>query len=209
MLVPDVPTILLLESYTFDRVPHVHKECEWRGSVLPKCSIYLSNHQSKIQVIICPCEACYILKSKAEVKSNEHSTFPCVCTQSLGHVRLGATPWTVAHQAPLSMGFPRQEDCSGLPFPPPGGVLHPGAEPRSPALAGEFFTTGPLGGPPPCSHEYFLNSRVLKRRKKAIGWMDRQMDRNPCTFMGIFCNKMLETVKSWLKWHIIQNNPYL
>ena len=125
MLVPDVPTILLLESYTFDRVPHMHKECEWRGSVLPKCSISLSNHQSKIQVIICPCEACYILKSKAEVKSNEYSTCPCVCTQSLGHVWLGATPWTVAHQAPLSMGFPRQENCSGVAISSPRGSAPP------------------------------------------------------------------------------------
>ena len=40
--------------------------------------------------------------------------------------------WTVAHQAPLSMGFSRQEDWNGLPCPPPGDLLHPGIEPRSP-----------------------------------------------------------------------------
>ena len=40
--------------------------------------------------------------------------------QSLSHVQLFATPWTVAYQAPLSMGFSRQEYCSGLPFPSPG-----------------------------------------------------------------------------------------
>ena len=51
------------------------------------------------------------------------------------------TPWTVAHQAPLSVGFSRQEDWSGLPFPPPGDLLDPGIEPVSPALAGSFFTT--------------------------------------------------------------------
>ena len=39
-----------------------------------------------------------------------------------------ATPWTVAHQAPLSMGFPKQEYWRGLPFPPPGGLLNPGTE---------------------------------------------------------------------------------
>ena len=44
------------------------------------------------------------------------------------------TPWTVAHQAPLSMGFPRQEYWSGLPFLPPGDLPDPGIEPRSPAL---------------------------------------------------------------------------
>ena len=50
------------------------------------------------------------------------------------------TPWTVAHQALLSMGFSRQEDGSGLPFPSPGDLLDPGIEPMSPALADGFFT---------------------------------------------------------------------
>ena len=45
-----------------------------------------------------------------------------------------ATPWTVAYQAPLSMGFPRQEYWSGLPFPSPGDLSNPGIKPRSPAL---------------------------------------------------------------------------
>ena len=58
-----------------------------------------------------------------------------------------ATPWTVAHQAFLSMGFPRQEYWSGLPFPSPGDLPYPGIEPTSPALAGRFFTTIPLGKP--------------------------------------------------------------
>ena len=52
-----------------------------------------------------------------------------------------ATPWTVAHHAPLSMGFPKQECWSGLPFPSPGDLPNPGIEPPSPALAGKFFTT--------------------------------------------------------------------
>ena len=51
------------------------------------------------------------------------------------------TPWTVAHQAPLSMGFPRQEYWSGLPFPPPGDLPDPGIEPGSPALAGRNLGT--------------------------------------------------------------------
>ena len=50
-------------------------------------------------------------------------------------------PWTVAHQAPLSMQFPRQECWSGLPFPPPGNLPNPGIEPASPELAGGYFTT--------------------------------------------------------------------
>ena len=54
-------------------------------------------------------------------------------------------PWTVAHQAPLSMGFSMQEYWSGLPFPSPGDLPNPGIEPTVPALAGRFFTTEPPG----------------------------------------------------------------
>ena len=52
-------------------------------------------------------------------------------------------PMDCRPQAPLSMGFPRQEYWSGLPFLSPGDLPHPGIEPRSPALAGGFFTTEP------------------------------------------------------------------
>jgi len=56
----------------------------------------------------------------------------CVlCAQALSHVRLFVSLWTVAHQAPLSMGFSRQEYWSGLPCPPPGGLPNPGIEPAS------------------------------------------------------------------------------
>ena len=51
------------------------------------------------------------------------------------------TPWTVAQQAPLSMGFSRQDYWSGLTFPPPGDLPDPGIEPASPALAGGSFTS--------------------------------------------------------------------
>ena len=57
------------------------------------------------------------------------------------------TPWTVAHQAPLSSGFPRQEYWSGLPFPFPGDLPDLGIEPVFPALAGRFCTTEPPGTP--------------------------------------------------------------
>ena len=55
------------------------------------------------------------------------------------------TLWTVACQAPLSMGFPGQEYWSRLPLPSPGDLPDPGIEPKSPALAGGFFTTEPPG----------------------------------------------------------------
>ena len=59
----------------------------------------------------------------------------------LNRVRLFVTPWTVASQVSLSMGFPTQEYWSGLPFPFPGDLSNPGIELASPVLAGEFFTT--------------------------------------------------------------------
>ena len=55
------------------------------------------------------------------------------------------TPRTVVHQAPLSMGFSRQEYLSGLPFPSLGYLLDARIEPTSPALAGGFFTNNPPG----------------------------------------------------------------
>ena len=61
----------------------------------------------------------------------------CDCKNlSFPFVWIFATPWTVAQQAPLSMGFPRQEYWCGLPFPPPGDHPNPGIEPTSPTLAG-------------------------------------------------------------------------
>ena len=74
-----------------------------------------------------------INKSSGHHLQNKHA---CVCM--LGYVQLFVTPWTVAHQAPLSMGFSRQESRS------PGDLPDPGVEPgslMSPALAGGFFTT--------------------------------------------------------------------
>ena len=64
----------------------------------------------------------------------------CSVTQSCP--TLFVIPWTIAHQAPLSMGFSRQEYWSGLPCPPPGNLPNPGLEPSS---LGRFFTREPPG----------------------------------------------------------------
>ena len=61
----------------------------------------------------------------------------------LSRVRLFATPWTVAHQAPPSMGFSKQEYWSGLPLPSPGDLPDPGIEPRSPAFQADALTSEP------------------------------------------------------------------
>ena len=85
------------------------------------------------------------------------------------------TPWTVAHQAPLSMRFSRRGYRSGLPFPPPGGLAKPGIEPVSsvsPALVGGFFTTStPWEAKPEIqicfvkSFTFVLGSRDLLRKE--------------------------------------------
>ena len=67
--------------------------------------------------------------------------------KSLSHVLLFATPWTIVHQAPPSMGFSRQEYWSGLPFPSPGNLPNSGIEPRSPALQADALTSEPPGKP--------------------------------------------------------------
>ena len=67
--------------------------------------------------------------------------------KSLSCVRLFVTPWTVAHQAPPSMGFSRQEYWSGLPFPSLGDLPNPGIKPRSPALQADALTSEPPGYP--------------------------------------------------------------
>ena len=65
----------------------------------------------------------------------------------LSRVRLFATPWTVAYQASLTMGFSRQEYWSGLPFPSSGDLPDPEIKPRSPALEAEALTSEPSGKP--------------------------------------------------------------
>ena len=83
-------------------------------------------------------------------------------SESLSRVQLFKTPWTVALQAPPSMGFSRQEYWSGLPFPSPGDLPDPGLEPRSPSLQAD-----------PCeegiiiiifNNKYFLNFHIQRRR---------------------------------------------
>ena len=67
--------------------------------------------------------------------------------KSLSRVRLFATPWTGACQAPPSMEFSRLEYCSGLPFPSPGDLPDPSIEPRSPTLQADALPSKPPGMP--------------------------------------------------------------
>ena len=79
----------------------------------------------------------------------------CVCVL-VRHVQLFATPWTVAHQAPLSMGFSWQEYWSGLPFPPPGDLPDPRIKPRSLALHVDSLLSEPAGKP----HLYNIHTHI-------------------------------------------------
>ena len=86
----------------------------------------------------------------------------CVCVCVLSHGQLFVTPWTVAHQAPLSMEFSRQEYWSGLPFPTPGDLLTSETEPvslASPALASGFLTTSATWE----AHSVFYTYRISKK----------------------------------------------
>ena len=92
--------------------------------------------------------------------------------KSFSRVRLFANPWTVAHQAPPSMDFSRQEYWSGLPFPSPGDLPDPGIEPQSPALWADALPSEPQGSPFfPCSPltpslpcRFLLRAPALKKR---------------------------------------------
>ena len=88
-----------------------------------------------------------------------------VKVKSLSRVQLFATPWTVAYQAPSSMGFFRQEYWSGLPFPSPGDLPNPGIEPRSPTLQADAL----LSEPPGKSENHLPGEHLFQKNK--LKWL--------------------------------------
>ena len=92
-----------------------------------------------------------------------------VKVRSLSRVQLFATLWTVGHQAPASMGFPRQEYWSGLPFPSPGDLPDPGIEPGSPALQADALTSEPPGKP----LSKTVNKHFHYRKKKKCKYLKK------------------------------------
>ena len=95
---------------------------------------------SELSEVLCP----RLLPSCCPQIKFTHNAHAVCELSPFSHARLFLTPWTVAHQAPPSMGFPRQEYRSGLPCPPPGDLPDPGIKRvplTSPALADGFFTT--------------------------------------------------------------------
>ena len=105
--------------------------------------------------------------------------------KSLSCVRLFATPWTVAHQAPLSMGFSRQEYWSGLPFSSPGYLPDPGIEPRSPALQADALTS-----------EHFLSLPFLG--VEGVGrWGLYVSDGQICVFQEVWNSELTSLLLKW------------
>ena len=123
---------------------HFHQQC-MRGSLFSIlspafviCRLFNDGHSNRCEVIYIVVLICISLIVRLTIFS---------CAYSLSHVRFFATPWTVACQAPLSMGFSRQGYWSGLPFPSPSDLPNPGIEPGSPALQADSLLSEPPGKP--------------------------------------------------------------
>ena len=132
----------------------------WKPDLITCRCVSLLFYEFKILSIICSFD------------HSEESTFclkfwfplhACLHSQLLSHAQLFGTPWTVARQAPLSMGFSRQEYWSGLPFPSPGDLPNPGIKLKSPTLAGRFLITEP-----PQRRDCWGESQVSARLRKII-----------------------------------------
>ena len=97
--------------------------------------IIVANAQSKADNFSSVVFICFTSSERKILKTKNRSVWTLPCEwQLLSRVLLLATPWTIAHQPPLSMEFSRQKYCSGLPFPSPGDLPDPGIKPGSPAL---------------------------------------------------------------------------
>ena len=106
-------------------------ESEWETSLMAMNSESTAKHSQPIRGM------------HSRVRTTMNSEKWKVKVKSLSRVQLFETPWTVARQAPLSMGFSRQEYWSGLPFPFPGDLLNPVIEPGSPALQADALSSEP------------------------------------------------------------------
>ena len=100
--------------------------------------------------LVCCSQRCRKVSDTTELLNNKVKSFSCV--------RLFEIPWTVAYQAPPSMGLSRQECWSGLAFPSPGDLPDPGIEPKSPVFSGGFLTAEPPRKPLYFYYPYFMTS---------------------------------------------------
>ena len=121
----------------------------------------------------------------------------CACAHSLSHVWLFVTLWAIAHQAPLSMGFSRQEYWSGLPCRLPENVPSPGVEPTSPALQADSVPLSHWGSPHMC-----MNGQkgvfVIIISEWGFGWLLTFLFTFSCTVGILFRNHVFYNQRSWL-----------
>ena len=124
------------------------------------------------------------------------------CAQSLYHIRLFVTPWNVAHQAPLSMGFSWQEYWSGFPFLPPGDLPDPGIEymsPASPALQPNSLLLSHKGSP---WRSWILkNSEFGRQHQKSKQFPSGRIAPLSCSCFQYFeCHGEIKFQKIFRKW---------
>ena len=122
---------------------------------------------------------------------------------------LFVTPWTVAHQAPLSKGFPKQEYWSGLPFPSPRDFPNPGNKLKSLALAGRFFTKEPPGKPLRKTPDSIVATGNFCPFKQKLEFWKTSTTRNFTTeqclktslmrLVGILIDVCIKKKKNWFK----------
>ena len=108
----------------------------------------------------------------------------CVCTLSHSVMSDSATPWTVAHQAPLFMGFSRWEHWSGLPFPSSEDLPNKRIEPRSPALQADSLPSEPPGKPHKADTD--IIPILLMRKLRLRHWAPEQSAVYHCAIMACF-----------------------
>ena len=162
--ITEVDHHFLLQGIFPTQGPNPHLLCllDWQADSLPLCHLgspmqtasakYLMtywNCRRNCSREFAACGSCTIISSRPQrdILFVQDRKWKKVKVKSLSRVLLSATPWTVAYQAPPSMGFSRQEDWNGLPFPSPGDLPDPGIEPGSPAFQADALTLSHQGSP--------------------------------------------------------------
>ena len=129
-----------------------HTRPHSRDKAVSSCALKLglmqTSYAASLPVILC--SITYLSAKGKRGKTSLKSPHSEVKVKSLSRIRLFATPWTGAYQAPPSMGFSRQEYRGGLPFSSPGDLPNPGIEPRSPTFQAVALTSEPPGKPCCC-----------------------------------------------------------
>ena len=128
-----------------------------------KLELINSSKESNLQTLKCGLTFSWSMDT---FYNHQNCVSLCVCVSAMfSHVWLFVTPGTVAHQAPLSMGFSRKEYWNGLPSPSPGDLLEPWVKSTSLALISRFFTTTPQGSP-----LRFLRGRIFSEVGTTQWW---------------------------------------